>query len=514
MILIEWGGWAGVRAILVLDLEGDEFLLVRPTPSRSIAVGIVLIALALQGVALAAAAPTYFVDDAGFFFRYAEHLTQGLGYRFNPNEPPVWGASAPLWPLVLSVGMRAGLAVDDSARIAAVVLTLAAVGLLTMTAMRVAGVLAALLVALLLALDFRFGFWAMSGMESPLGHFAIALGLFAIASGRVGVMLGVAMGLALVHKLDFVPFAFLLLAAAWLDTRRVSWIAISIAAGCAIAWYGFAWVHFGSVVPNSFLIKTWSSHPPVPVGWFVSMALVSGIRLPLSLLAIFGAATSWSARRGLVFCATGLVAVHAIAYTLVRPVEPWDWYGAPLQGPLCLLAALGLTHAWQWTSRGLPGQRARVAGAALLIGAVAALGLRLEQPAYYQRVGTNASEGCRVAAGRWVAANTPAHWQVLSHFGNPLYYAHRFALDTTRLNRAIGPTDRAEMLRTYTPEVWIDFLSADITPWEAFKPDPRYRVAHVIKDHTDRQSFYSVVLVRKDLPVLADEQAIEVPSGS
>jgi arabinofuranosyltransferase len=47
-----------------------------------------------------------FVDDTFIFFRYAEHLASGLGFVWNPGEPPVEGFSSIGWVLVLGLGHR------------------------------------------------------------------------------------------------------------------------------------------------------------------------------------------------------------------------------------------------------------------------------------------------------------------------------------------------------------------------------------------------------------------------
>jgi hypothetical protein len=52
----------------------------------------------------------YLEDDAAFFLRYAENIAAGHGWRWNVEEPPVWGASAPLWPVPVALGIRLGLA--------------------------------------------------------------------------------------------------------------------------------------------------------------------------------------------------------------------------------------------------------------------------------------------------------------------------------------------------------------------------------------------------------------------
>ena len=59
----------------------EERWAVDATPWTTAAV--IALALLLQVAALLHTAPEFFVDDAGFFFRYAESIAAGEGYRFN-----------------------------------------------------------------------------------------------------------------------------------------------------------------------------------------------------------------------------------------------------------------------------------------------------------------------------------------------------------------------------------------------------------------------------------------------
>lgn len=47
-------------------------------------------------------------DDAAFFLRYAENMAQGQFWVWNLGEAPVWGASAPLFPLLFVLPLKWG----------------------------------------------------------------------------------------------------------------------------------------------------------------------------------------------------------------------------------------------------------------------------------------------------------------------------------------------------------------------------------------------------------------------
>ena len=57
----------------------------------------------------------YVCDDAYISFRYARNLVLGRGLRFNLGvEPPVEGYSEFLWVLLVSGGLKLGLAPESS----------------------------------------------------------------------------------------------------------------------------------------------------------------------------------------------------------------------------------------------------------------------------------------------------------------------------------------------------------------------------------------------------------------
>src|SRR6185503_14369807 len=103
-------------------------------------------------------------------YRYAENIAAGHGWRWNIEEPPVWGASAPLWPLVVALGIKAGLSAVDSALIWSAVFAFAATGLLGWLAQRLYGVLGVVALAPVLAINCLYSTWALSSMETSMTY--------------------------------------------------------------------------------------------------------------------------------------------------------------------------------------------------------------------------------------------------------------------------------------------------------------------------------------------------------
>jgi hypothetical protein len=450
-----------------------SFGVTRARASTSASVLAFAVLFGLQIVCLIRMRSVDLVDDAPFFFRYAENLAAGHGYRWNVEEPPVWGASAPLWPLLLAFGVKLGLGAQQASMIWSWVLTLAATGLFGLVAQRLFGSLGVLALAPLLAVNFLYSFYATSGLETPLAYFLLASALAAIVYEASGVLLGVVAGLCLAHKIDFAPAGLALLAGAWIWRRPVAVKTWIVAGGVALAWYGFALWHFDSVVPNSLLSKFRMTNRWIGREWFSATLLWEGGSGLLLFLVPFGLA---ALRRQRYLACVTLAAFlpQVIVYTVKPPVEPYIWYAAACAPPVAFLAACGLA----WLLGMLPrvqvlGERARVAlGAAVLL-LVTWLLIGLERPRveFVSRY-LKSIEPLRVEAGEWIAHNTPADARVYSGEGHVAYYSRRFTYDGSFLNRL----PEENLIAKYQPEVLVWTL---VLPEHAVPPIENYRVVQV-----------------------------------
>lgn len=121
----------------------------------------------------------FVADDAYISFRYARHLAEGHGLRFNLGEsPPVEGYSNLAWVLWCSVAELARWDVTLWARAGSACCAAASVLLVLRAGWRAASPLAGGLAALLLGAQPGFGLWASGGLETA----AFALAVLALAS--------------------------------------------------------------------------------------------------------------------------------------------------------------------------------------------------------------------------------------------------------------------------------------------------------------------------------------------
>ena len=115
-------------------------------------------------------------DDAAFLMRYAENMQKGKLWVWNNGEAPVWGASAPLYPLLVAAPMALGVPPTTAligTGIALSAASLTAVTLLLASHFSLAAGLAFLAFS---ALDSHPMYFASAGLETPLTYALLALG--------------------------------------------------------------------------------------------------------------------------------------------------------------------------------------------------------------------------------------------------------------------------------------------------------------------------------------------------
>jgi len=419
-------------------------------------IGLVLL-LAVQSFALARQRAPYLEDDGAFFLRYAENIAAGNGYRWNPGEAPVWGASAPLWPLFLAAGIEAGLTPAQSSLVWSVGFALAASLVLGLAARRVFGVVGLFALTPLLALNFLYSTWATSGLESPLTFLLVAL-------------------------------------AVWKRDRSVR--ALVTAGAIAGLGYGLLAWYFGTPVPNSFLRKLSTSYGNIPRTWFAQMALIAGAGWLRSSLAVAGA-FALRRRPEVATVALAAVLVPTVAYTLKPPSEGFLWYPAAISGAVAFLAAGGIAFLVERVPARSWGWLRPVAASAALI-ALALFLEREEMPRVrgWQRFLASSIPTMR-AGGEWVDEHLPADARVMTGWGHPAHASRRFVYDSSFLNRR--PED-GNLREKYQPEAIIQLVQV---PLEEHPVPRNYRRAKVfVPPEGSHLAFTAVaVFVREDVPV-------------
>lgn len=462
-----------------------------------------VLASAIFAYAIVRRLGTELPDDAAFFLRYAENAAQGHFWVWNVGESPVWGASAPFFPLLLVIPIKLGVPPVASIVWTSVGLSSIAFSATAVLIARRFGYLAAFAFIVLSALDSGIMFFAGSGLETPLTFVLLAFALFVLMERRGEWAAGFAMGLLAIHKADLIPVSGAMLVAYAILIRRIPLRAIVIAAVISAIWYGFAWIYFGAPVPNSFLTKALHQNDFVNIidwRWFGSTVYYRFDHWILSLLAVLGLLRARKGFAPLLIFMLGLLVVHLGAYTIKHPFEPYDWYCMPSLYVLLILACVGVANVGESVQK-LSGGR-QLAGA-LVVCLLLAWTVRSEMG--LQRADTRSRqdwlgyvEHDRAEAGRWVDENTPQSFRVLTAWGNPAYFSRRYVYDLSFLNRHYEPGD---LIQKYHPEILIFQNSVASTPFTPDQYPPDYTPVKIFDSAfgSGEGNYFFTVYARKDV---------------
>lgn len=286
-------------------------------------------------------------DDAYITYRYAQNLADGAGFVYNPGER-VMGTTTPLLTLILAVLAKAGVPIPDaSAGIgvvsAALVLTIVVVWLFRLTGSTVAALLGGLLI---LSLP-KFVLFAVSGMETSLYVLAIISSFALYDYGRLSAAAVVAAMAALV-RLDGLAVGGALLLHFAASRRRLPPLRVLAAYVLPLLpWFIFAWLYFGSVLPQSMLAK--HQHVMTASRWWMLAFCAGPEALPFWPLALAGFLPPLVRRTATPAGLHALAiwtAVYIAAYSVYR-IDLYLWYLSPLAAALAFLAAVGVARIFR-----------------------------------------------------------------------------------------------------------------------------------------------------------------------
>jgi hypothetical protein len=311
-------------------------------------------------------------EDALITAAHAQSAVQGIGLTHHPGEGVVQGFTSALSVLIPLLGEA--VMPDGGLFLLRLVSLVAAVA--TIVIADRLGVLLGLsrparwLVAIFLAVEQNQVFYGMAGMETQLAV-ATLLGSLYLAIEHRGIRAGVALGVALLARPDFV----LLVPAAAIGLRRPADVAkAAVALSLVIApWVLFTTLYYGSPIPNTILAKA-ASFGSIPDGDFVIFdwitlqagrhvetllrnftpffadTLVHGAPIPREILFTFGLAVWIAAGVGAIAALRSkswwpllaLLVVYGAYRVLFLPAAYFDWYVPPFTAVAIFAVARGL----------------------------------------------------------------------------------------------------------------------------------------------------------------------------
>jgi hypothetical protein len=512
----------------------------------------VLFAAVLFCAACSLSMMTYVPDDSYISFRYAENLAAGDGLRFNPSERPVEGFSNLLWILFCAVLHKVGFSLPEVIPIAGALLAIFNVTLLwTLFKRRGMGALQMLFPLLVLAGSGPVVMYAVSGMETQLYAFLLLLMIVVLDRALSGQSLGpyiylslVALLLSLTRPEGMVAFPVVAAAIVWMNRgeptgtssrqRRKNLLVASLVFGVGLlAYHAWRVSYFGEWLPTPFLSKGGGGVSPVyawlenlkfyfvkhmyyvaPVGYYFAALLaaaIGGLKLSASKGALKDAET----------IAVAVFIVFAAIYFNFADWMPGMRYYAPYVAVLLLPAAHLQTPFF---NREKPQRRM----ALFWLTGLAVLAMNtgvLAELRVIAKIWEDSNKRCTVPLGMWLRRNMPAGALLAaSDVGAVPYYSrletvdinpnsltditiakNRFSIDYVagRDPDVIVLPSRSFAVARFYPE---HFEMASDIRFDA------YRIIGVTRSDWFQDRCYWVY-VKKDLPLLTDEQVESFPHG-
>jgi hypothetical protein len=457
------------------------------------------------------------LEDAFITFRYARNLAEGNGFVYNAGER-VLGTTTPLQTVLLAA-LGWPLGPERIPAIAAVVMPAfgiaagaVAYGALVRFGLPRAGAAAGVLVFLLHPVVVRT---SLGGMETPLALFLMALSLHFL-SKRQGVGATAAVALLALCRVDGLIWGALVVGGTLISSRRRLWGRVwkqaAVFGAVVLPWVVFAWVYFGSPVPNSMLakgvVRPGREDLLVQPAYFDRLArfYLSGTGFDtdralfpvwIALIGLGVYAVVRARRRELLVLPIFPVAYAVLMY--VGRAPKYEWYVVPMLFCCLLLGGAGIGQAVSWAAGGRAGWKWRAAAAAcaavLVVPALVGLARELPRRARHARLFQENEVGLRRAVGLWLRENTPGDAAVaMEAIGYQGYFSERRVIDMYGLvtPEVIGykasTGSNGEVFRRIRTE-----LSPDAIVLRSFEVDENrhFNGGKLFETEADREAFFA-----------------------
>lgn len=388
-------------------------------------------------------------DDGAFFLRYAVNMTKGAFWKYNINEAPIWGASAPLWPLLIAPFIRLGLPPVFSIHLVSGCCYVASTLLMTAILKKQFGLWIATLWIVFIGIEGRLLHFGISGLETPMTILVLSLAFMVLIFNIKNLYLIVlTITLIAIHKIDLIPFAAILFLTTCFQNKRLNLLSLILSSTLILAWYGFSWYYFGALVPNSFITKLlFQGHLQhiINHSWFIDFMLQSSkIGLALFFPSLY---FSWKNNKYFTLFALSIIAIHATVYSLKPPFEPYNWYIMPTLYSYWVIIIFGLGS--------MLNNHKRLQPYCIIILAIFYLYYNLPNfvnGTRYMKTTANLWDQDRALAGVWVNEHTPPNTTVYTGWGLPAYYSQRYVYDFSFLNRHY---EQIDLVLKYRPDILV-----------------------------------------------------------
>jgi hypothetical protein len=286
----------------------------------------------------------YAVDDAFITFRYAENLANGNGLVYNLGER-VLGTSTPLFTLLIALFNLIGI----GSITAALFINLTAAGLTTVILYHWSQHLdlgkLAILPAVIYIVFPRSVICDIAGMETAFFTLLVTSGLYLLHRRKHFAAITVASLATIARPEGWALLALILAITISRDRRQLVLKAIPILL-IAGNWLLFAWLYFGSIVPNSLTAKMALYSGYESFSSWQNLAITLGLNSPFGWiiwpLFFFGLIFAFRRDRAL-----GIIALWCGAYLgalIVSGTHVFFWYPAPVYPTSFVIVTIAVVY--------------------------------------------------------------------------------------------------------------------------------------------------------------------------
>lgn len=331
----------------------------------------------------------YTPDDTYIYLQYAKNISSGEGFSFNQGIPS-YGTTGPLWALLIASGMTLGL--DPYIVAKTLDLVFASLSILiffTIAVIVLRDTLYGITATLLFSFDVWMLRWSGSGMEGSLAVL-LALAAFRHAYRNEYALASFVSAVLTLIRPEGALFFLILMADNFLNSTkprlaaRVLGRSVLLYGMVLIPWIIFAYLHIGTIVPNTFAAKSGTEFTFSGLGetlWSIVTILGASQAIPLLLvfagtpivIAVFG----WSRIRSELLPWLWVIAL--IAFYSLESVQVVSRY-LLLIIPFVILQGLWVMKRFEESLR------LNVKKTALVLGMMALISLAQNQYVYQSRV--------------------------------------------------------------------------------------------------------------------------------
>lgn len=417
----------------------------------------------------------YTPDETYIYLQYGRNIARGEGFSFNAGTLS-YGVASPLWALLIAAGTKLSLDPYFVAKTLDIVFaSFSIIGVMAFAFVLIRDRIYALAAALMFSFDAWFLRWSGSGVETSLALLLVMLTLWYAYKKEYLTSALVAGLLTLVRPEGALLFIAVLVDCA-LNTKERATVARSLLGSslifCVVAgsWLLYAYVQFGSIVPNPFhahsaeAFSVWRLWRSI----VVDLTIIGATQLVLSMFLVAGIViavrkSGWRALKEDGFPLLWLLLLP-VAYAVMN-IQVVSRYLLLILPVVVIYGVWGIKRLE--IASVVPARR----GLFILL-VVAAVSLAQNQFVYRKWIVPHmamfelGSEECLKPIAYWLRSNTPAGSSVLTpHIGVLGYISERTIYDTQGLvspdvMRAFDGMDYDGAMkgRRYQPAVHPDFV--------------------------------------------------------